>query len=234
MPNLRHVVKSVPFVGPAITRIFRLMNRGGDQFRNSTEYWINRYDRGGNSGDGSYNRPADFKAEIVNGIVREFQIDTVIEFGCGDGNQLRLMEYPNYIGYDVSPKAVSICRQKFEGDENKSFKLLDDYAGDVATMSVSMDVIYHLVEDHVFAEYMGRLFDSSNRIVVIYASNTDVNSQEQPPHVKYRKFTDWIDENEPAWRLRDHIPNRYPFLGDTKSGSFADFYIYERTESAAS
>jgi hypothetical protein len=43
---------------------------------------------------GSYGKFAAFKAEVLNAFVQEMRVDTVIEFGCGDGNQLTLARYP--------------------------------------------------------------------------------------------------------------------------------------------
>ena len=54
----------------------------------SSKYWENRYKAGGNSGSGSYSNLAIFKAEIINSFVKDNKIESVIEFGCGDGQQL--------------------------------------------------------------------------------------------------------------------------------------------------
>src|SRR5690606_4241845 len=78
----------------------------------SADYWEQRYARGGNSGAGSYGKLAEFKAEVLNAFVRERQIRSVIDFGCGDGAQLALAEYPSYVGLDVSPTALHICRTR--------------------------------------------------------------------------------------------------------------------------
>ena len=32
----------------------------------------------------------------------------------------------------------------------------------------------------------------------------------------------------PSWMLKQTIPNRYPFTGDFRLGSFSDFFIFER------
>ncbi|MGD9858413.1 MAG: hypothetical protein AB7U20_26025 [Planctomycetaceae bacterium] len=60
------------------------------KFTGSSDYWVRRYRKGRNSGGGSYGRLAEFKAQVLNDLVREHRIQTVIEFGCGDGNQLAL------------------------------------------------------------------------------------------------------------------------------------------------
>ena len=170
-------------------------------FTGSEDYWKQRYKSGGNSGAGSYHGLAEFKAEILNGFVQDRQIRTVIEYGCGDGNQLRLSEYPSYTGFDVSPEAISQCKDIFSDDEAKVFKLMSDYANETAQLTLSLDVIYHLIEDGVFHDYMKRLFDSSTEFVIIYSSNTDEQQRFQAAHMKHRKFSQWIDQNRPGWKL---------------------------------
>jgi hypothetical protein len=154
------------------------------------------------------------------------------EFGCGDGNQLMLARYQTYAGYDVSEAAVRGCRRLFAGDQTKTFELMSQYRGERADLALSLDVIYHLVEDRVFADYMRTLFGASHRYVIIYANDSDDNREYQGPHVKHRKFSTWIRESAPEWSLLAHIPNRYPYRGDYTKGSFAECFIYERVKPA--
>ncbi|WDH99000.1 hypothetical protein PUW24_09050 [Paenibacillus urinalis] len=65
-------------------------------------YWENTYKNGGNSGAGSYGMLAEFKAEVINRVIALHKLTRVIEFGCGDGNQLSYMDYKKYLGLDVS------------------------------------------------------------------------------------------------------------------------------------
>ena len=81
-----------------------------EKFKNSASYWQERYKKGGNSGTGSYNLLAEFKAEIINTFIKENSIETVVEFGCGDGNQLKYYQFKNYLGYDVSTESINICK----------------------------------------------------------------------------------------------------------------------------
>lgn len=196
----------------------------------SGKYWQRRYAEGGNSGAGSYGRLAVFKAEIINKFVKENNIFEIIEWGCGDGNQLKLAKYPIYIGFDISQKSIEICKKKFAGDDTKKFYCCNDndfnnvYKGDLA---LSLDVIYHLVEDNVYEQYMRRLFSSSKKYVCIYSSNFEEQLAE---HVKNRKFTDWIDKNEKEqWELIKVIYNRYPYLETSPNDtSWSDFYFYKK------
>jgi hypothetical protein len=226
--SMKEIINKFRMVGTLLKRIYRTRVKHIKPFRGSTEYWKRRYEKGGNSGDGSYNELAEFKADVLNSFVQENNIETVIEYGCGDGNQLRLAEYPSYIGFDVSPVAISCCNKIFSDDKTKHFKLMDEYAGEIAQLTLSLDVIYHLIEDNIFIKYMGKLFSSSTRFVIIYSSNNDDNTINRARHVKHRQFSGWIEETQPQWKLLRFIKNKYPYAGDNKKGSMSDFFIYER------
>ncbi len=199
-----------------------------NNFPGSNKYWEQRYAVGGNSGVGSYGKFANFKAEVINKFVREHKIKSVIEFGCGDGNQLKLANYPSYLGFDISKTAIDLCKETFKTDLCKSFKLIDKYEDERADLTLSLDVLFHLIEDETFEIYMMRLFNSSDKYVIIYSSNTDKNEECEAPHVKHRHFTKWIEERLHNCKLIEHIPNRYPYKGNYLEGSFADFYIYQK------
>ena len=63
MPStIKTFIKNTPLIGPTINLL------RGLTFRNSTDYWERRYRKGGNSGAGSYNRLARFKAGFLNGF----------------------------------------------------------------------------------------------------------------------------------------------------------------------
>jgi hypothetical protein len=151
----------------------------------------------------------------------------VIEFGCGDGNQLSLASYPRYVGFDVSRTAVKMCMRRFVEDRSKSFFLYDSscFADNAnlfrADMTLSLDVIYHLIEDSIFETYMEHLFDSATRYVVVYSTNGDI--RDDAPHVRHRCFSSWIDSNRPEWKLVDVAKG--PASGERR----ADFYVHARS-----
>ncbi len=174
-------------------------------FKGTTHYWEDRYAKGGNSGAGSYGREAEWKAEIVNDWVAELGVTSVVDLGCGDGNQLGLAKYPRYLGLDPSTTAVRMCMERFRDDPSKSFIAYDPSAladpagwlrGDLA---LSMEVIFHLVEDALFENYMTRVFESAERYVVI-CSNATVDD-EQVSHERHREVTKWVEQNRPEWKL---------------------------------
>lgn len=189
----------------------------------SASYWEQRYVSGRTSGEGSYGELAEFKAQVINEFVASNHIKTVIEYGCGDGNQLAMSNYPSYIGFDVSMTAIERCTKKFCDDTSKRFDVIGNYQGETAELTISLDVLYHLVEDSVYNEYMERLFKSSDKFVIIYSNNADQGQSECKPHVRSRKFTDWIEQNARGWKLINVIENRH------KHASAADFFIYEKS-----
>lgn len=191
-------------------------------------YWRNRYRQGGDSGPGSLGKLGQYKADFVNQFVEQHKITTVIEFGCGDGNQVSLANYPNYLGFDISEDAIMLCQRRFLQDSTKKFKLICDYSAETAELALSLDVVYHLVEDSAFSDYMVRLFQAACRYVIIYSSNFEPPTHDAFPHVRHRRFTDWISVNKPNWHLIQHIPNPYPYCGDLNQGSGADFFVYSQ------
>jgi len=228
---MKEIIEQIPILGGVAKRIYwRLLARRRipEPFPGSAAYWEKRYSAGGNSGVGSYALFAEFKADVLNEFVATHPVQTVIEFGCGDGNQLSLARYPAYLGFDVSSTAISQCQKLFESDTHKSFRLISEYNGENADLVLSLDVIYHLVEDNVFEHYMRTLFEASNRYVIIYSSDSDDNRGYEGTYVRHRKFTPWVQENLPNWNLVEHVRNRYPYRGDYRKGSFAEFFIYEK------
>jgi SAM-dependent methyltransferase len=231
--SIKAIIKKIPVVGDLARQVYRKVKPPAPPepppvpFDNSANFWEQRYATGGNSGVGSYDKFAKFKAEVLNEFVRTHSVQSVLEFGCGDGNQLTLARYPRYTGYDVSATAVAMCKKRFDADSTKTFRTISEYADETADLTLSLDVIFHLVEDTVFESYMRTLFGASRRYAIIYSSNTDENEGYAGSHVWHRKFTQWVDTNLPGWKLVQHIPNRYPYRGDYTQGSFADFFIYE-------
>ena len=134
-----------------------------------------------------------------------------------------LFNFPHYFGFDPSITALNRCVERCWKDGIKFFSVYNpkEYDVEPVGLALSLDVIYHLIEDDVFELYMKHLFSSSNRYVIIYSTDYD----EFTPflHIKHRKFTEWIENNLPDWELIGYIENKYPEETD------ADFYVYRLT-----
>lgn len=195
-------------------------------FLGSQEYWEANYAHGGTSGGGSYGTLACAKAEFLNTFVQGHDVMSVTEFGCGDGHQLSLANYGRYVGLDVSRAAIAMCKHSFRVDQSKSFFLYDGecfvdnarlFAADLA---ISLDVVYHLVEDSIFELYMRNLFAAGLKYVIIYSTNKTISHT--APHVRHRHFTPWVDINCPEWKLLRVI------VGPDSGPAHADFFVYRK------
>ncbi|MDR3155301.1 MAG: tetratricopeptide repeat protein [Deltaproteobacteria bacterium] len=204
----------------------------------TSQYWNDRYMEGGNSGFGSYGRLADFKAETLNGFIAAHGISSMAELGCGDGNQLGLVRVGRYSGYDISPKAVEICADKYRHDPTKSFHVYDPLGPPLAQteqaeLAVSLDVVYHLLEDDTYEAYMRDLFRLAGRFVAVYSNNTE-KTEDYSQHIRCHKFTGWVERNLTEWVLCGYVPNPYPPdpIAALETSS-ADFYFFSRGEAVA-
>jgi len=197
-------------------------------------YWEARYDSGRDSGRGSYRRLAKFKADFINDFISHNQVASVIDFGCGDGNQATLFDFPRYIGLDISATAIEKCRAIFADDPSKEFHIYDPGKfkprNHRCELSLSLDVIYHLSDDQVYRHYIDHLFGASDRYVIIYANSetfSPVGVNESAAYIRFRDFIRDIEERFPGWTLIHACPNRYPYSAlDPSNTSFADFYVF--------
>lgn len=192
----------------------------------SAQYWETRYSQGRTSGSGSYGRLAQYKADFLNKLIEEKQVKSVLDMGCGDGNQLSMLRDVPYVGADVSISVLEKNRERFAGRPNTKFVHVDDLAvTDRFDLTMSNDVIYHLVEDDIFKRYMRSLFRHSRRYVAIYASNKV--SPVRASHIKHRKFTSFVAKKLKNWTLVQNEPNPFPWDPENKNEtSFANFHVF--------
>jgi SAM-dependent methyltransferase len=229
-------LKRVPVAGAGLARAARYLRRY--TFPGSRRYWERRYARGGTSGAGSEGAHARFKAEFLNMFVARHNVTSVVEFGCGDGQQLSLANYPRYLGLDISPTVLARTMARFSGDPTKSFifytpsRFSDPCRFISADLAISLDVVYHLVEDGVYYLHLRHVFGAARRFVVLYTSDTDLLAETPDPlvpHVRHRPVMRDVARLFPEWRLGEHVPNRHVYLGSDLPGSFSDFLVFERS-----
>ncbi|NVD29028.1 class I SAM-dependent methyltransferase [Parasphingorhabdus flavimaris] len=218
---------------PALTTLSSFVNgqRLNVAFSSSDQYWRERYEKGGNSGEGSYGALSKYKAEFINSFVAEKNISSIIEFGCGDGNQASLFTFAKYTGIDISEKCVESCKALL-GKRGYEFIVLEDYLADEVEeafdLALSLDVVYHLVEDEIYNAYISKLFKSSSRYVLVYASNFN-SFDPNLPHVRHREFSRDVELAFPDWTLVETEKNPYEKPHDSKVyGSFAKFHLFEK------
>jgi len=87
-------------------------------------------------------------------------------------------------------------------------------------LTLSFDVIYHLVEDEVFHNYMAALFAASTKYVIVYSSN--IEGWHGAAHVLHRDVTGYIAKTFKDWKLLGTLRNRYP------ERTAQDFFFYAK------
>ena len=186
----------------------------------SAAYWEARYAGGGTSGDGSRGDNARSKADYLNRFVKDHEVRSVVEFGCGDGWQLSLANYPDYVGLDVSETAVEKCRTLFAMDTHKRFYRLPTLWPLTAELVLSLDVTYHLVEQAVYDQHLNDVFGSATRFVILYTTDSDLvdPSLVSAEHVLHRPVCRDVTSRFGGWLMIDTVL--------TAGGS--GFYTYQR------
>ena len=99
------------------------------------------------SGPGSDGkRTAEFRHYLAK-FLKERQIKSIVDFGCGDWSYSKLLDLSNirYIGIDVVPGVIKQNNKTYQ-QENVSFKLIDPTSADCPTADLFLckDVLQHL------------------------------------------------------------------------------------------
>jgi hypothetical protein len=195
----------------------------------SNEYWEKRYAANNNSGSGSYGQLSRWKGEILNKFTSEHKIESLIDYGVGDGNQLTIFELKNiqYYGLDVSETIINKLKKIYKNDKNKNFEIIKDrYISLQADLVISFDVLYHLIDDNIYMNYLHNLFTMSKKYVIIYSSNFDNRKCE---HVLHRQFKKDVEKFFPNYKLINFYKQKYPAKKEiTNNTSYSDFFIFEK------
>ena len=162
-------------------------------------YWQKRYASGRTSGAGSYGAHAEYKSSVINEIVEREGIQSVLEFGCGDGNQLTYYRFPRYVGLDVTQEAVDMCSAKFMDDSTKSFQHFTP--GEHLTlgsfdMTMAIEVLMHVTRDEDYFLTLQALLDNSLRWVLLLDPLWPLLKYEKGSHEKHRKLLKFLQELE--------------------------------------
>ncbi|MGO4529874.1 methyltransferase domain-containing protein [Paenibacillus sp. 2TAF8] len=198
------------------------MNQSFDYIR----YWEQTYRSGETSGRGSYGVLAEFKAEVVNALIQREGIHRVIEFGCGDGNQLKYMNYGEYLGMDVAASSVKQCASLYASDPSKSFMV---YTPGLwfnrgflqADLTVCLDVLYHITDEADFRATLSDVLHTSTQWVVLYTRLKE-QGDSGVQTIQDRNLFHYLFDY-PEFKVHEITRQRYP------EQSSADFVILKRS-----
>jgi 2-polyprenyl-3-methyl-5-hydroxy-6-metoxy-1,4-benzoquinol methylase len=107
----------------------------------------------GGSGPGSFIENTVVYRNVLQNLIDEENIRTIVDIGCGDWQIMRHIHIGtdvNYVGYDVASNIISINQQNFSA-ENISFV---SYSGDFseivhADLCIVKDVLQHLNKKYI-------------------------------------------------------------------------------------
>jgi len=136
---------------------------------NEQDYWRARYAAGGHSGSGSRGIEAVWKQALVLKYARRAKVQSIMDFGCGDGVVARgfLKELPGvtYTGLDIVPFSVPSTEER---------KLLTiDLAGEeppdlgTADMVLCLDVLFHCRSQERHDRLLRRVVEATRKVALI-------------------------------------------------------------------
>lgn len=160
---------------------------------NVRDYWEGRYRAGGFSGAGSRGAEAWAKIALVSRVISDHGVTSLLDLGCGDGFVGSRFPVPRYRGVDVSETAIATAAALRPGGEFSTEPPRPDERFD---LTVSMDVIFHLVSDTVFRSYMSSLFRFSP-LVLVYGTNKHLRGRS---HVLHRE---WLSGVPDGWDVEE-------------------------------
>lgn len=174
-------------------------------------FWEQRYAMGGNSGVGSQGDYYRFKRDFINFVIKKLSIQSIIDFGCGDGQQILELEIANYYGMDISQTAVQGCRQKYKDRPGYRFDTIPDAKIEQYDMAMSLDVLYHVVNPEEYKAYLHRFFSCST-YALLYTNLNPLDGDS--PHVVYRDHLREIANLQIKTKLLETVQNPiHPLVG---------------------
>ena len=109
--------------------------------------------------------------------------------GCGDGRVASRLRVARYLGLDVSPEGLRLCKDACGDRPGWAFALYDGVTPPPlpeADLALSLDIIFHLVDDTLYRRHLELVFGSAP-LVCIQSSNKVERGR---AHVLHRRFLD--------------------------------------------
>jgi len=198
------------------------------------KYWEDRYREKLGSGEGSRGDLLDFKAKFLNGIFADFGVESVFDFGCGDGYLANLLTCRRYFGVDISAEAVKQCRElvkkpdfvfeqgRFEDYKSCGIeKKLTERWGAKADAMLCIDVLYHIMDEELATHVLTVMFGSKPKVVVLYTI---------PNEKLVEKYTGGAIHHFNTETVLSKLTDGYRLAARTKPVgiSGAGFFVWER------
>jgi len=200
--------------------------------KNSTsshQYWADRYlhtNFQNSSGNGRLKFRLSYKAKMLNKIFKTYEITKVADFGCGDGLLASKLKITKYYGIEINSEIVDNLKNKFLGKNEFEFSTkFESQWRNKIDASISVDVIFHLIEEDVYQKYMNELFFADAKYVVIRAYNHKSQGTGRNSHILHREFLNTIKKYFPNYNLVNVSSprRRHIYLSDSDKNQFFVF-----------
>tara|TARA_B100000900_G_scaffold414621_1_gene441792 strand:- start:1950 stop:2537 length:588 start_codon:yes stop_codon:yes gene_type:complete len=184
----------------------------------SVNIWKNRPNE---SGLGSRGDLAIFKIKYINDFIKEKNIESMIDFGCGDLQVSSNFEVQDYLGVDIVAHTHpdSVKSQNY----NTTISRFDEFIGEKKVeLCTCLDVFYHILNDEL--EYLHatikNILEHSTKYVIIYAQDSyDSNYNNWKDHMHNSPWRQIIEKENVKLVKEQKLP---------QPGTTAKFFIYEK------
>jgi len=191
------------------------------EYNFSFKYWENRYNSGGNSGNGSYGEGLKNKALLLNNLINKYDLKSISDVGCGECTLLPYLQgIRKYYGYDISPTVLSKISKNNQDGFSKEFILLTNNTKIVSSdLVLSLEVIFHQVNDDEYLDYMRKLVNSNGEYLLILTMNEGIlkTNHIKNRHIKYRDISKFMDSTNYS------LVEKFPFTERTST-----YYLYKK------
>lgn len=167
------------------------------------------------SGAGTHGPAAPLYLITINAFIKEHDVLSVVDIGCGDYEIGSKIEVPQYTGVDVV-SALTDRNNALFGSINRNFKCLDAAGADslpIADLCLIRQVMQHLSNDQIMA--IIKKLDDFKYVIV---------TEHQPSEEDYRSanrdkahgddtrlyYGSGVYLNQPPFNLRTHLLAEYP------------------------
>ena len=155
------------------------------------------------------------KFKTINNIITQNNIQSIIQYGLSDKNQIELFNTENKIftGIDKNLSNVLKCNHLFKDDKTKHFIHSNNIKNNLNADLVLIYNVHKNLQDDTHKEFIQNLLNKSKRYVVIY---------EKCISEKYKHFLNYIN-NLPQWKFYEFVPNENLQIDN-------NFYVYEKID----